>query len=90
MDIKQKIEDDAGIDLSKPASGKELRQVASSDTYSATVRFMMKCSGGLIKTEKQARFILFVFSVLLIIISFFFFFDGSEKQELFAPPATLE
>jgi len=44
------------------------------------VRFVMKCSGGLIKNEKQANIVLLVFVVAVIIVSLFLVFGGGEKS----------
>lgn len=44
---------------------------------SKIIRWVMRCSGGIIKNEKQANYVLLGFVILAIIISFFLIFgDG--------------
>ena len=61
-----------------------------SPTAPAIVRWLIKRSGGLIKTEKQATFVIFAFIILAILISLFLVFGGGGQrspEETFAPPA---
>ena len=53
------------------------------------IQWVIKYSGGLIKTEKQANYVLIGFVVVAIIISLFLVFGGgkSATQENFTPPA---
>lgn len=56
------------------------------------IKLMMKISGGSVKSEKQAEYILLGFVVVAIIISLFLFFSGGgsndmnlRQQKLFPP-----
>ncbi len=51
------------------------------------VQLVMKCSGGLIKEENQASYILSAFAVVLIIISLFLFF-GDGRPKMSSPPGS--
>ncbi len=42
------------------------------------VRLVMKFSGGAIKEQRQAEYVLLGFVVLMIILSFFLFFGGND------------
>lgn len=44
------------------------------------VQWVMKYSGGVIKKERQAEYVLFVFVVVAIAISLFLFFGGNNKK----------
>lgn len=44
------------------------------------VRLVMKLSGGAIKEQKQAEYVLIVLIVLMFALSFYFFFGDSLKQ----------
>lgn len=46
------------------------------------VRWVIKYSGGIIKDEKQASFVLLMFAIAVIIISLFFFFGGNSGSEI--------
>jgi len=46
---------------------------------SKLTQWAMKYSGGLIKDEEQAHYVLLGFTVLAIIVSMFLFFGGKEK-----------
>ena len=48
------------------------------------IQWTIKCSGGLIKDEKQASYVLISFIVVAIIISLVLVFGGGEKQN--TPP----
>jgi len=45
------------------------------------IQWMIKYSGGLIKNERQASYVIFGFVALAIIVSLFLFFGGDRKQE---------
>jgi len=54
------------------------------------IQWIIKYSGGLIKDERQAAYVLIGLAVLAVIISLFLFFgggNGKETTEIFAPPA---
>jgi len=51
------------------------------------IQWVIKYSGGLIKDEKQAQYVILGFVVLVIIISLFLIFGGGGKQEIFTPEA---
>ena len=55
------------------------------------VQWAIKYSGGLVKNEKQANYVLIGFAALAIIISLFLFFGGGsgksgKNEEKFLPP----
>ena len=50
------------------------------------VGWVIKYSGGYIKNEKQANYVLIGFVVLVIIISLFLFFGDYNSQSLTPPP----
>jgi hypothetical protein len=49
------------------------------EKYSGMVRLVMKLSGGAIKTQKVAEYVLLAITVLFMSISFYLFFGGSNK-----------
>jgi len=51
------------------------------------IQWVIKYSGGLIKDERQANYVLIGFVVVMIIISLVLVFSGNEKQEIFTPEA---
>jgi len=51
------------------------------------IRWVIKYSGGLVKDEKQASYVLIGLAVVAIIVSLFLIFGGGEKQEIFTPEA---
>jgi hypothetical protein len=54
------------------------------------IQWVIKYSGGLIKNEKQAVYILLGFIVFVVIVSLFLIFGRggkSEREETFTPPA---
>jgi hypothetical protein len=44
------------------------------------VRLVMKWSGGAIKDQKQAEYVLFGLVIIMLALSFYFFFGGSNKS----------
>jgi len=52
---------------------------------SRIVKLVMRYSGGIVKNEKQANYILLVFVVLAIITSLLLISGGNGKSELKAP-----
>ena len=86
-----------GIDLSKrisePATKSQSGEWYSGPYVSPTapkiIRWLIKYSGGLIKNEKQAFYVILGFIVFVVIISLFLIFGGGgvETQKTFTPPA---
>ncbi len=54
---------------------------------STLVQLMVKYSGGYVRDEKQANYVLIGFVFVAIIISSFLFFDGGDKTQ-FPNPLT--
>ena len=52
---------------------------------SKMVQFVIKYSGGYIKDQRQAEYVLLGFAIISIIISFFLFFGGNITQENESP-----
>ena len=86
-----------GTDLSQYLGGSAIKsqggQLSSEPDVSShapkIIRWLFKYSGGLIKNERQAVYVLLGFMVFVIIISLFLIFGGGNKEssESFAPPA---
>lgn len=51
------------------------------------IQWVIKYSGGLIKDEKQASYVLIGFVAVVIIIVLFLIFGGGNKQKVFTPGA---
>lgn len=51
------------------------------------VQWVIKYSGGLVKDEKQANYVLLGFVVVAVVISLFLFFSDGEKNTL--PPKNI-
>ncbi len=51
-------------------------------TTSKIIQWTMKCSGGLIKNEKQANYALLGFVILAIIVSLFLIFSGGKETNI--------
>ena len=49
------------------------------------VKLVMKWSGGAVKNETQAQYVLFGFVVLAIVASLYLFFGGGRTQPKFTP-----
>jgi predicted PurR-regulated permease PerM len=87
------------IDLSKPLNKSATKSQSEQEFYESTyvsptapkiIQWLIKHSGGLIKNEKQALYVLLEFIVFVVIISFFLIFSvTSENQKVknFTPPA---
>ena len=45
---------------------------------SKMVQWVIKYSGGIIKEQKQAEYVLFGFSLIILLVSFFFFWGGDK------------
>jgi hypothetical protein len=90
--------DENGIDLSKRPNESTAKSQSGqwssgpyvSPTAPKIIRWLIKYSGGLIKNEKQAFYVILGFIVLAIIISFLLFSGGGGEQEIFTPPPATE
>jgi hypothetical protein len=73
----------------KPKEGQKLPVYVFRPGTPKIIQWLIKYSGGLIKNERQAAYILIGFVVLAIIVSLFLVFRGIgvKTQEIFAPPA---
>ena len=83
-------EDDKNIiDLSKKlqksVSGQKPPGPYISPTAPKIVRWVIKYSGGLVKNEKQASYLLLGFAVLMIIISIFLIFSKGVGPQTLEP-----
>ncbi|PIS17481.1 MAG: hypothetical protein COT59_00480 [Candidatus Nealsonbacteria bacterium CG09_land_8_20_14_0_10_42_14] len=86
--------DKSGIDLSKKLeesapksqSGQWSPGPYVSSTTPKIIRWLIKYSGGLIKNERQAFYVILGFIVLAIIVSIFLFSGRGGEQEIFTPP----
>jgi len=61
-----------------------------SPTAPKIIRWLIKYSGGIIRNEKQASYVLLGFIVFVVIVSLFLIFGGggqSEREKSFTPPA---
>jgi len=87
-----------GIDLSRKL--RELTQEFQNERWSPNpyissttpkiIRWLIKYSGGLIKNERQATYLLLGFIVFIVVISLFLIFSRggeSKREKTFAPPA---
>ena len=93
MDREEK--NDNGIDLSKlfDKDGRFQKEKQSPEYFfrpgtPKIIRWLIKHSGGLIKNEKQAAYLLFAITILAILISIFLFFDILSGPKI--PPGALE
>ncbi|MDI6603089.1 MAG: hypothetical protein QME57_03170 [Patescibacteria group bacterium] len=83
-----------GIDLSKSLSESITKSQGEqwpsgpyvSPTAPKIVQWLIKYSGGLIKNEKQATYVLLGFVVLAIIVSLFLLFGGEKTVKFEVPP----
>ena len=69
-----------GFGYTPPEIETETKSYGSSS--SVIVRLTMKFSGGLLKNEKQANYVLLAVSVTFIIISLFLFFGSGAENNL--------
>jgi len=56
------------------------------DEPSRMIKLVMKYSGGAIKEERQAEYVLLSFAILFFLISFYLFFGDYLSRKLFPPP----
>ncbi|MBU4284736.1 hypothetical protein KKF60_01910 [Patescibacteria group bacterium] len=92
---EQKKDNNGEIDLSKSFDkGGKFQEEKQSPRYffrpgtPKIIQWMMKYSGGLIKDEKQAGYVIFGFIVLAIIISLFLILGNLGGPDI--PPKALE
>ena len=78
---KNKVE---GIQFEIPSYG-AVKYYQETDTPKM-VKLVIKLSGGAIKEQKQAEYILLGFVVVTIIVSGFLVFSGGSKTKIEAPP----
>lgn len=57
---------------------------SGAENYSGMVSLIMKLSGGVIKTQRSAEYVLLIISFLSLGISFYLFFGGGNKSN---PPS---
>ena len=87
--------DDKGIDLSHALDdsssrikfeGEEFQRPRSFQTPTPKiVQWVIKYSGGAVKDERQANYVLIGFVVVAIIVVFIFLFSGGGKKVKFSP-----
>jgi hypothetical protein len=94
--MDQNNENNKGIDLNGTFRGadtsvkfEEYRAIRSySPVTPKMIQWVMKHSGGLVKDEKQANYVLLAFVVVTVIITLFLIFGGGAgNQKLFTPGA---
>jgi len=81
---------DAFKDSGAGAKLQDGQQRSSQTFYSGTprtVRWVIKYSGGFIKDEKQASYVLIGFVILATIVSLILLFGEGRKREIFTPGA---
>ena len=86
-------DEEKSIDLSGMLKNqKRVAQVPEYDTVqksnSGTINFIMKHSGGLIRNEKQALYLVLIFFILTISLSLFLLFH-KKTAPLSLPPGTI-
>ena len=79
---KHKVE---GIQFEVPSYG-AVKYYNETDTPKM-VKLVMKYSGGMIKTERQAEYVLLGLIILMFAVSFYLFFGGTKKAVL--PPINI-
>jgi len=87
--------DDKSIDLSGALKSSGPRQSLEeprraewpADDYPKMTGFIIRHSGGLIKTSVQANYVLLFFSAIAIIFSFYLFFGAGNEQVIIIRPA---
>ena len=86
--MNQEEENNGAIDLSKPlgSSGEESQyEVQSSEQVfrpgtPKIIQCLIEHSGGLVKNERQAQYLIFGFIALMVIISLFLVFGGDGEE----------
>ena len=74
FDIELDVKSIKGVDASYDAK--------LADEAPRIVQLVIKYSGGLIKNQSQAEYVLFGFVVTIIIISFSLFFSGEKQKSI--------
>lgn len=63
----------------------EVQEVSKASELPKMVQFVIKYSGGAIKEQKQAEYVLLGLVVLMLAVSFYLFFGGGNKQQKLTP-----
>lgn len=92
---QKKEENNNGIDLSGSFNDSDVKfneQRPQTPLYfpgtPKIIQWVIKYSGGLIKNEKQAQYVILGFVAIAIIISLFLIFGGESETEIKAPPGS--
>lgn len=70
---------------SKAEETQKVSEVSKTPDVPKMVRLVMKLSGGAIKEQKQAEYVLLGFVALAIIVSLFLVFGGKQTQQKLTP-----
>ena len=93
IDLSKNIEIEKALKEFEEKSGTEQKQPTSPISKNLEppkmVQWVIKISGGSIKNEKQAQYILLGFAILSIIVSLFLFLGGGSRSKKI-PPMTPE
>jgi hypothetical protein len=86
IDFNKRLNESA----SKSQNGQRSSGPLVSPTTPKITRWLIKYSGGLIKNERQASYVILGFIILTIVISIFLFSGGGGggDQKIFTPPST--
>lgn len=76
------------FEMKSAGEQRPVQEVSETSEAPKIVKLVVKCSGGLIKEESQAYYVLFGFVVLAIIVSLFLVFGGGGNTQL--SPQALE
>ncbi|MEK7081213.1 MAG: hypothetical protein AAB902_02395 [Patescibacteria group bacterium] len=94
IDISKNIEINQALKEFETKSSQEQVQqniaAAPVSNVPKIVQLVMKCSGGAIKQEKQAEYVLLGFVVVAIIVSLFLVFRGRGNKQQKPPVVVLE
>ena len=89
IDVSGALKDSDGSDTDAKPQEEQQRPERPEEVFlpgtPKIIQWIIKYSGGLIKNESQAQYVILGFVTLVIIISLFLFFGG-EKAEMEAPP----
>ena len=85
IDFSKNIEINEALKEFEIKNAEQTAQISSAvklktSENSKMARWIMKISGGIIKEEQQAEYVLLGFAVLAIIISLFLVFSGNNQQ----------
>ncbi len=78
IDINQALKDFEA--KSKVEEAQKIPEVSKNSDVPKMVELVMKWSGGAIKEQKTAEYVLFGFVVLMFAVSFYLFFGGSAVK----------